>query len=194
MPRTTELDATIHGKSPTLFTIQSLVNVNSPSSVREAAVLYAVRMMPSSGRVAVAPPGNFTAPPVPPEEEASTIYVPVNCTGHANAASPAPFWMMRSRVSVFPPDAMNCIPPSEFNARRPMVVTASTVISAALVTISSSAAVNAPAGAGDQLAAVERLPLAPPIHVYELAAAAIPAENEPTWTLTFVMNVPLTKS
>ena len=51
----------IHGLSPTLLTVQSAVNVKSPSSVRVWSVLSAVRRA-LSGYVAVAPPGNFTGP------------------------------------------------------------------------------------------------------------------------------------
>ena len=60
-PCTVEPLGMIHGLSPTLLTVQSAVNVKSPSSVRVRSVLLAVRSA-LSGYVAVAPPGNFTGP------------------------------------------------------------------------------------------------------------------------------------
>ena len=89
--------------------------------------------------------------------------MPEKLTGQPNVAVPAPALAILSTVSAFAP--ANETAAGESMAILRTVVAASTVISAAPLTISSSAAVNAPAGAGDQFAAVERFPLAPPIHV-----------------------------
>ena len=89
--------------------------------------------------------------------------MPEKLTGQPNVAVPAPALAIWSTVSAFAP--VNETAPDALRVILRTVAAASTVISAASFTISSSAAVNAPAGAGDQFATVERLPLAPPIHV-----------------------------
>ena len=78
---------------------------------------------------------------------------------------PVPAFSMLATVRVAFSDAVNCVPPAAFKVILPTVAEASSVISAGVVMTSSSEAVNGPAGAGDQLEAVARLPLAPPIQV-----------------------------
>ena len=87
----------------------------------------------------------------------------MNWTGQLNVVVPVPAFSMLATVSVAFSDATNCVPPAAFKVILPTVAEASSVISAGVVMTSSSVA--GPAGAGVQLEAVARLPLAPPIQV-----------------------------
>ena len=73
---------------------------------------------------------------------------------------------MLATFNVMPePDETKRVASAAFKVSLPTVAEASSVISAGVVMTSSSVAENAPDGAGVQLEAVVKLPLAPPIQV-----------------------------